>query len=56
VEDDGRGFDPSTVPANHLGLNIMRERAEAIGAELAVVSVKGQHTRIMASWNRGNVK
>lgn len=52
VEDDGRGFDPSAVSATHLGLNIMRERAEAIGAELAIVSAKGQHTRITATWKR----
>ncbi|MBI3959780.1 MAG: PAS domain S-box protein [Chloroflexi bacterium] len=52
VEDDGRGFDPSAVPATHLGLNIMRERAEAIGAQLEIVSAKGQHTRITATWKR----
>ncbi len=53
VEDDGRGFDPNTVPATHLGLNIMRERAETIGAQLEVVSAVGQHTSITTTWKRG---
>ncbi len=52
IEDDGRGFDQIAVPATHLGLNIMRERAEAVGAHLEIASAKGQHTRIMASWDR----
>ncbi|HAE60262.1 MAG TPA: histidine kinase, partial [Anaerolineae bacterium] len=30
VADNGAGFDSSTVTADHLGLKIMRERAEAI--------------------------
>lgn len=52
IEDDGRGFDPSNVPSNHLGLNIMRERADAIGAELEIVASKGKPTRIKAVWKR----
>ena len=52
IEDDGRGFDPAAVPVTHLGLNIMRERAEGIGAKLEIVSAQGQPTRIIASWNR----
>ncbi|MGB5050406.1 MAG: PAS domain-containing sensor histidine kinase [Caldilineaceae bacterium] len=52
VEDDGRGFDPSNVPSNHLGLNIMRERAEAIGAELEIASSVKGCTRIRARWTR----
>jgi PAS domain S-box-containing protein len=36
VSDDGIGFDPEEVPGGHLGLTIMRERAESVGAELDV--------------------
>jgi signal transduction histidine kinase len=34
VADNGAGFDPATVTADHLGLKIMRERAEAIGSQV----------------------
>ncbi len=54
IEDDGRGFDPSAVPATHLGLNIMRERAQSIGADLTIASAKGQHTSISVSWTRAD--
>lgn len=35
VRDNGRGFNQGDAPPNHLGLGIMRERAQAIGATLA---------------------
>ncbi|WP_083914571.1 sensor histidine kinase [Ilumatobacter nonamiensis] len=38
VADNGDGFDENEVPSGHLGLQIMRERAEAIGAELVIES------------------
>ena len=40
VSDDGLGFDPAAVPPDslHVGLGIMRERAERIGATLRVQS------------------
>ena len=34
IVDNGRGFDVDNVPPGHLGLSIMRERAEAVGADL----------------------
>ena len=52
IEDDGRGFDPENVPSDHLGLNIMRERAEAIGAKIEIVTEKGKYTRVNAIWHR----
>jgi signal transduction histidine kinase len=51
VSDDGRGFDPARVPPDHLGLGIMRERAESVGATLAVQSSPGQGTRITVVWS-----
>ncbi len=36
IADNGDGFDEEKVPSGHLGLQIMRERAEAIEAELTI--------------------
>ena len=49
VEDDGVGFDPDTPPdgdRSHFGLVGMAERAEAVAADLAVVSKPGHGTRL----------
>ncbi len=35
IEDDGRGFAPGSVLPERMGLRIMQERAEQVGAELA---------------------
>lgn len=51
IADDGAGFDPATVTADHLGLRIMRERAEAIGARLSVYSEPGEGTQVSVVWN-----
>ena len=51
VGDDGVGFDPDTVGATHLGLKIMRERAETIGARLSIVSEVGHGTMVIVTWN-----
>ena len=41
VEDDGKGFDPATVPDGHLGLAGMRARADRVGATFACESRPG---------------
>lgn len=41
IADDGQGFDPAGGPSGN-GLNNMRARAEAIGAELSVTSAPGK--------------
>lgn len=49
IEDDGRGFGTPTMrgrPGEHLGLTIMRERAERIGGELKIESDPNEGTRI----------
>jgi signal transduction histidine kinase len=51
VSDDGAGFDPGAVTADHLGLHIMRERAEAIGAQLSVYSEPGEGTQVLVLWD-----
>jgi len=50
VRDDGCGFDPDCIPPGHLGLSIMRERAEAVGARLEIESQAGQGTRVEVTW------
>lgn len=45
VIDDGRGFDPASAPPG-VGLSAMRERAEALGAEIEVKSPPGEGTRV----------
>ena len=48
VADDGAGFDlPATLRDSHrLGLTSMRERAEALGGTLEVVTAPGSGTRV----------
>ena len=50
VSDDGRGFDPTSVPSGHMGLHIMRERLERIAGTLEVDSAPGEGTTISAAW------
>jgi signal transduction histidine kinase len=52
VCDNGVGFDPAdTVCAtNGFGLVSMRERAETLGATLAVRSAKGEGTTVEVAW------
>jgi signal transduction histidine kinase len=46
ISDDGRGFDPGTVPPGRLGLGIIRERAQAIGATCDIHTKPGCGTQI----------
>lgn len=48
VADDGRGFDPESVPPDpgHLGLASMRERAELAGGWMKVKSATGRGTKV----------
>jgi len=50
VADNGKGFDPAQVTADHLGLKIMRERAETIGAKISIYSEPGEGTQITIIW------
>jgi PAS domain S-box-containing protein len=51
IVDDGVGFDPSAAAASSMGLHIMRERAESIGAALEIASEQGRGTRISIIWH-----
>ena len=50
VADDGRGFTVDEAPPDHLGLGIIRERAQAIGAQLEIESTPGRGTRVSVRW------
>lgn len=44
IEDNGRGFNMLAIPDGHYGVSIMRERAEAVGAQLHINSALGKGT------------
>ncbi|MCX6047030.1 MAG: PAS domain S-box protein [Chloroflexi bacterium] len=50
VADDGCGFRFETITPVNLGLSIMQERAEAIGATLSVESLLDEGTKIGVQW------
>ncbi|MFL7890510.1 MAG: PAS domain S-box protein [Anaerolineales bacterium] len=50
IIDDGSGFDLETVSPDHMGLRIMCERAEAIGANCSIYSQPGEGTQISVLW------
>lgn len=50
IRDDGRGFDSSRCSPFHFGLSIMHQRAEAIGAALAINSEPGHGTKVVVRW------
>jgi len=57
IRDDGIGFDPGDATApGHYGLGMMRERAEAVGAQLTFTSQLGHGTEIMLCWPRTEKK
>lgn len=57
VSDDGYGFDPADVRAGAMGLRIMRERADEIGADLIIAASAGAGTSVAVRWeNRQKVE
>ena len=53
IKDNGRGFSMKGVSPNSLGLSIMRERAELIGAKLQIKSAVDNGTHILVIWRQG---
>jgi signal transduction histidine kinase len=50
IIDDGQGFDPAAIAARQaegFGLQAMRERAEALGGSLEVISQPGEGTQVI---------
>lgn len=48
IRDDGRGFSPAQSRGH--GLDIMRERAETVGASLTVKSAPGEGTEVVVTY------
>jgi signal transduction histidine kinase len=48
VEDDGQGFDPSSVPEDRIGLPGMRERVAILGGTFSLESSPGRGTAVIA--------
>jgi two-component system, NarL family, sensor histidine kinase DevS len=49
IDDDGRGFDPTSPPAAGQGLHNLHERAQRLGGHTEVHSTPGQGTRIQVT-------
>ncbi|MGA7192825.1 MAG: PAS domain S-box protein [Anaerolineales bacterium] len=60
IRDDGQGFDSGQITAmttpGHYGLTMMRERTEAIGAQLSVTSQPGHGTDLIIRWKPAEQK
>ncbi len=56
MQDDGVGFDTAGVRPTSLGMRIMRERAEGIGADLSILSTPGKGTLVEVAWNDRKTK
>jgi signal transduction histidine kinase len=46
VTDDGVGFDPDTVGADHMGLRLLHDLAAGAGGELTLDAAPGRGTRL----------
>jgi signal transduction histidine kinase len=51
IKDDGRGFDVEQISSEGMGLGIMRERAESVGAAFQITSQPGNGTQIKVIWD-----
>jgi signal transduction histidine kinase len=56
IQDNGIGFDIESVYSEKLGLKIMRERAESIGADLTVESSPNEGMKVSMLWQPAVVK
>lgn len=58
IEDDGVGFtrQTSSSDGDHVGLSIMKERANRFGGQLRIESEPGEGTRIILSFNESDMK
>gem|GEM_PF-326745 len=52
ISDDGSGFDPENIPPDSLGVSIMKERADEIGAALDIHSKPEKGTEVVVTWTR----
>jgi signal transduction histidine kinase len=53
IQDDGRGFDDRRPVEGQMGLKMLNERAQSIGADLQVSSLPGAGTVVKLHWQPG---
>jgi signal transduction histidine kinase len=51
ILDNGCGFDPEVVTSNHLGLGIIKERAQSVGARLILETRPDCGTKVAVRWS-----
>ena len=56
VQDDGLGFETGKATAESMGMHIMKERAESIGAQLQIQSKLGFGTTISLAWSGASLQ
>ena len=56
IHDDGQGFLLGQTTSGHYGLEMMRERAEAVGAHLLIASKPGEGTELSVHWSEDEKK
>ena len=54
IQDNGRGFDVTTISQERMGIAIMRERAETIHAQFDLTSQEGGGTKLQLNWHATN--
>jgi signal transduction histidine kinase len=54
INDNGRGYDTDQVASDRMGLKIIHERAQAIGAQLVIHSEPGQGTKVEVFWRESS--
>ena len=52
ITDNGRGFKVDEIPPNHIGLDIMHERAASVHANLIIESTLSQGTTVQLTWHK----
>jgi signal transduction histidine kinase len=55
ITDDGYGFDDAIASAGGMGMDIMRERADEVGAHLVVSSEQDIGTTVEVTWTADTV-
>jgi len=52
IRDNGRGFDPSEDHPGHMGMQIMKERAESVGANVEIHSQPDKGAEVRVAWRK----
>jgi signal transduction histidine kinase len=56
ISDNGIGFKPETILPGHMGVAIMNERVEKIGATLSLKSEPDRGTEVVVVWEKDDQK